>query len=257
MTCGYRTFNGSDLDNHFWSNYSNAGALGLRQADGWDLGNKYTAVTNLGYSLGYRNAAGTDIGYLRGKVASPASVGMTGQWCNLSNTECHFTYGSNNEGGSYMDGNLMKFTANIGLSMGANPGGTLHWIVECSWTNCDTDSCRVTVSYALNDWSDQIPTNGFTTLGTSKGSHCRCWTKFLTTDNVVSGASFSRAMSFYISVSGGCSGYYNNAQIRLRQWCYNEAGSSPVYQYGINGDTKGGRVTMLSQQSVNDRGDCA
>ena len=71
MTCGYRNPAGTDLDDLFYSDYQNSGAIGFRQPDGWDLGNKYTSLSTLGYSLGYRNAAGTDIGYLRGNMYVP------------------------------------------------------------------------------------------------------------------------------------------------------------------------------------------
>lgn len=72
MTCGFRTSAGTDLDDLFYSDYKNPGALGFKQSDGWDLGNKYTDAAALGYSVGYKASSGTDIGYLRGSMFIPS-----------------------------------------------------------------------------------------------------------------------------------------------------------------------------------------
>lgn len=71
MTCGYQNSAGTDLDNLFYINNGNAGALGFQVSNGQDLGNRYTNGSTLGYSVGYQNSAGTDLGYLRGNLTKP------------------------------------------------------------------------------------------------------------------------------------------------------------------------------------------
>lgn len=74
MASNYKNSAGTDLDNLFYIDNGNSGALGFRIPDGTDLGNRYTSMSTLGYSLGFLNSAGTDIGYLRGKLLPPASA---------------------------------------------------------------------------------------------------------------------------------------------------------------------------------------
>ena len=74
MASNYKNSAGTDLDNLFYIDNRNSGALGFRISDGTDLGNRYTSMSTLGYSLGFLNSAGTDIGYLRGKLLPPASA---------------------------------------------------------------------------------------------------------------------------------------------------------------------------------------
>lgn len=73
MASNYRNSAGTDLDDVFYVNNSNAGALGFRLSDGQDLGNRYP-VGSLGYNVGYKNSAGTDIGYLRTKLVAPTAT---------------------------------------------------------------------------------------------------------------------------------------------------------------------------------------
>ena len=67
MTSNYRNSAGTDLDNLFYINNANLGAIGFKMSDGVDLGNRYANDQVLGYNVGYKNSAGTDIGYLRGQ----------------------------------------------------------------------------------------------------------------------------------------------------------------------------------------------
>lgn len=68
MASNYRNSAGTDLDNLFYVNNSNLGAIGFKTSDGVDLGNRYANGEVLSYNVGYKNSAGTDIGYLRGKL---------------------------------------------------------------------------------------------------------------------------------------------------------------------------------------------
>lgn len=76
MTCGFRNAAGTDLENLFYSEYANPGALGFKKSDGYDLGNQFTNKTTLGYAVGYKNSAGTDMGYLRGAVDPKTMFGI-------------------------------------------------------------------------------------------------------------------------------------------------------------------------------------
>lgn len=80
MTCGFQTASGADLDDLFYTDNGNSGALGFCQSDGTDLGNKYTSAATLGYSVGYCNSAGTDLGYLRGDVPPPEVLDCWSSW---------------------------------------------------------------------------------------------------------------------------------------------------------------------------------
>lgn len=67
MASNYLNSAGTDLDNVFHVDNSNAGALGFLISDNQDLGNRYPAGS-LGVEVGYKTAAGTDIGYLRANI---------------------------------------------------------------------------------------------------------------------------------------------------------------------------------------------
>lgn len=73
MASNYRNSAGTDLDDVFYVNNSNAGALGFLCSNGQDLGNRYPSGS-LGYNVGYKNSAGTDIGYLRTKLVPPTAT---------------------------------------------------------------------------------------------------------------------------------------------------------------------------------------
>lgn len=71
MSVNYFNSAGTDLDNLFYTNNGNAGAVGFIEASGQDLGNRYTNASTLGYAVGLVNSAGTDLGYLRGSAVPP------------------------------------------------------------------------------------------------------------------------------------------------------------------------------------------
>lgn len=78
MSVNYYNSAGTDLDNLFYVNNGNAGAIGFVEASGQDLGNRYTNASTLGYSVGYVNGSGTDLGYLRGNLV-PGHHELLGQ----------------------------------------------------------------------------------------------------------------------------------------------------------------------------------
>jgi hypothetical protein len=70
MASNFLNSAGTDLDDVFFVNNSNAGALGFQVSNGQDLGNRYPSGS-MGYNVGYQNSAGTDIGYLRSDYFIP------------------------------------------------------------------------------------------------------------------------------------------------------------------------------------------
>ena len=81
MSVNYFNSAGTDLDNLFYTNNGNAGAVGFIEASGQDLGNRYTSASTLGYAVGLVNSAGTDLGYLRGNYAAAS---MQDRYDNLT-----------------------------------------------------------------------------------------------------------------------------------------------------------------------------
>lgn len=81
MSVNYFNSAGTDLDNLFYTNNGNAGAVGFIEASGQDLGNRYTNASTLGYNVGFVNSAGTDLGYLRGNYAAAS---MQDRYDNLT-----------------------------------------------------------------------------------------------------------------------------------------------------------------------------
>ena len=96
MTANYKNSAGTDLDNLFYTNNGNAGAIGFLVTDGQDLGNRYISGS-LGYNVGYKNAAGTDLGFLRGNLVAPTATAIS----TLTNEGC--SYKQSNEGEADVD----------------------------------------------------------------------------------------------------------------------------------------------------------
>lgn len=81
MSVNYFNSAGTDLDNLFYTNNGNAGAVGFIEASGQDLGNRYTNASTLGFNVGFVNSAGTDLGYLRGNYVAAS---MQDRYDNLT-----------------------------------------------------------------------------------------------------------------------------------------------------------------------------
>lgn len=98
MASGFLNSAGTDLDNLFYIDNSNAGAIGFVTSDGQDLGNRYTAAATLGTNVGFTNSAGTDIGYLRGNLATPTG---TASGAVSSKTNSYWTSTDSDSEGSW------------------------------------------------------------------------------------------------------------------------------------------------------------
>lgn len=118
MASNYKNSAGTDLDDLFYVQNGNHGAVGFLISDGTDLGNRYTGETVLGNSVGYLNSAGTDLGYLRGSNVAPT----IGSW-SVAYTQYQQDWG----GGRRVSGNFtFKQTLNnVGI------GNVGHRIKAC------------------------------------------------------------------------------------------------------------------------------
>lgn len=119
MSVNYFNSAGTDLDNLFYTNNGNAGAVGFIEASGQDLGNRYTNASTLGYNVGFVNSAGTDLGYLRGNYVAAS---MQDRYDNLT------TYYNKEIGASDDIGTHYRREAYGFLNVGCTAYGT-----GCSW----------------------------------------------------------------------------------------------------------------------------
>lgn len=175
MTCGYQNSAGTDLDNLFYINNGNAGALGFQISNGQDLGNRYTNGSTLGYSVGYKNSAGTDLGYLRGNITIPTLSSNT-----LTNTVSSTTTFNSCLSCSYSEdyihvyssgchtGRIVKGYLALGLNM--SQSATFGVVVKISMYNNhprDREDCAIKWAAAttsspngdLTDYDDCLKTH--------------------------------------------------------------------------------------------------
>lgn len=117
MSVNYFNSAGTDLDNLFYINNGNAGAVGFIEASGQDLGNRYTNASTLGYGVGYVNSAGTDLGFLRGNAIPPH---INSGWAAVGQT-----YINSNNSRDYDDGTDNQ-----------NYDYTRHWREVSAYINC-------------------------------------------------------------------------------------------------------------------------
>lgn len=129
MTSGFR-FNGTDLDNLFYTDNGNAGALGFKVNGGTDLGNRYTNASTLNSAVGFRYQ-GKDIGYLRGKITGASVTGGSGAF-TLKNSKTYIeTCHTNDDAGAY-SGKLIQgdYTGYCLVSAQFNSAGTAKVAVQ-------------------------------------------------------------------------------------------------------------------------------
>jgi len=247
MTCGYKNSAGTDLDSLFYISNGNAGPVGFQISNGQDLGNRYSNLSTLGYSVGYKNSAGTDLGYLRGSIVSPSSVSVS-QTYGMSNQSAGFFYSDHSDGeSSYTscDGSYLKGTITLGMNLSKHPGGALNWVITIYGRVNDTKGCNDPLYASLNDNSTVIPPSAATYVTSHKGGNSGPWGQAWSKAIPVSSTSFSRKISFFFHVTNCCSGYYNSADILVRHYLQNAAGSSSVLSFAYTANTKGGRVDFI------------
>lgn len=151
MASGFLNSSGTDLDNVFFVNNENGGAIGFLTSTGQDLGNRYNPRSTLGYNVGYKNSAGTDLGYLRGALTAPiiTSHWISNHWWESDKAGCAAAYDCG--GGHRARGDFGYLTVNGACSTG---GGNILWdILIDYWHTEDGYKHHVTWNFALNTTS--------------------------------------------------------------------------------------------------------
>ena len=234
MSVNYYNSAGTDLDNLFYVNNGNAGAIGFVEASGQDLGNRYTNASTLGYSVGYVNGSGTDLGYLRGNLVPP---GITNYWANQSTTKTQLSYTDNtrtdHEDEVYTDTTHKRNVATW-ISAGANCVGT----GSLNWQLC---ICMIAGAQALSGcyfayWDNTTTTHPDTFRASStahfENKSISAWgeSQWFTVYN--GGCGNTPGRNFTVSMWGGYSdgaqGQNSNVQLGLRvyQRCYSSYGDT-------------------------------
>lgn len=149
MSVNYFNSAGTDLDNLFYTNNGNAGAVGFIEASGQDLGNRYTNASTLGYNVGFVNSAGTDLGYLRGSAVPP---GVNSYWANIGQLYVNKNYYNNNltdDNRYYLNTDHVREVSayiNAGI-IGRGTGGLTYQLCAAAISGAKA----LTVSFALWD----------------------------------------------------------------------------------------------------------
>lgn len=219
MTANYRNSEGTDLDNLFYVNNSNAGAIGFKVSGGQDLGNRY-ASGSLGYAVGYKNSAGTDLGYLRGSVVAPTA-----------NVNISFS-------GSYVDRNEVigseqtevtrtttgTIYANVKITNGA-PFNVISWTLEARRTNARHDNILIKCGWnGSTNYSDEY---------LIRQSYDR--TNWCTIGSETVNKLSQSVMYYSKSQSLGITNeFWTSVDIRLKVTISNAAGSTTVYSNTVN-----------------------
>lgn len=157
MSVNYFNSAGTDLDNLFYTNNGNAGAVGFIEASGQDLGNRYTNASTLGYAVGLVNSAGTDLGYLRGSAVPP---GVNSYWANIGQLYVNNNYRIDNltqdDNQNYIDTDHFRRVSayiNAGIT-GRGTGGLTYQLCAAAISGAKA----LTVSFAL--WDNDTAKHG-------------------------------------------------------------------------------------------------
>lgn len=157
MSVNYFNSAGTDLDNLFYTNNGNAGAVGFIEASGQDLGNRYTNASTLGYAVGLVNSAGTDLGYLRGSGVPP---GVNSYWANIGqlyvNDNYHIDNLTQDDNQNYIDTDHFRRVSayiNAGIT-GRGTGGLTYQLCAAAISGAKA----LTVSFAL--WDNDTAKHG-------------------------------------------------------------------------------------------------
>lgn len=158
MSVNYFNSAGTDLDNLFYTNNGNAGAVGFIEASGQDLGNRYTNASTLGYNVGFVNSAGTDLGYLRGNYVAAS---MQDRYDNLT------TYSNEEYGSSGSHGVRHRREAYGFLNVGCTVYGTgCSWALAIQALNGNTGkSTQGFIGYLDSSTANLKETKSFTQTG--------------------------------------------------------------------------------------------
>ena len=232
MSVNYFNSAGTDLDNLFYTNNGNAGAVGFIEASGQDLGNRYTNASTLGYNVGFVNSAGTDLGYLRGNYVAAS---MQDRYDNLT------TYYNQEIGASDDIGTHYRRDAYGFLNVGCTAYGTgCSWALAIQALNGNTgESTQGVIGYLDSSTANLKNTNSRTQTG-----FWAPWNKFgtatklggmlppnsatnsLTIYSGVCDAHPSRVFAIELSAGYGSDAYYTagvSVGLRVLQRVWNDA----------------------------------
>lgn len=235
MTCGFMNSAGTDLDNLFLVNNSNAGALGFQCSNAQDLGNRFSSANKLGYGVGYQNSAGTDIGNLRGAGGVPvwSSHSVTLGARNIDNNEsaCDYEWPDGEISSSHRVGVFAGWFNVKGVCTGVGNAG-VNWQVcacymhnesgythVCSYKYADnsTDGTSLWKNYAYCPY-DGKPNK----LSVANGVE----SSWITIFNAGTGASTNRNFAYCLVVGDGGNRRPWSNFLRVYQRFYNSLGST-------------------------------
>ena len=173
----------------FYTDNSNAGAVGFLEPAGQDLGNRYTTASTLGYAVGLVNSAGTDLGYLRGSAVPP---GVNSYWANIGQLYVNNNYRIDNltqdDNQNYIDTDHFRRVSayiNAGI-IGRGTGDLTYQLCAAAISGAKA----LTVSFALwdNDMakhedfkSPTVIASGFTLNANSESTWLTSFTGSCTT----------------------------------------------------------------------------
>lgn len=232
MSVNFFNSAGTDLDNLFYTNNGNAGAVGFIEASGQDLGNRYTNASTLGYAVGLVNSAGTDLGYLRGNYAAAS---MQDRYDNLA------TYYNKEIGTADDTGTRYRREAYGSLIVGCTAYGTgCSWALAIQALNGNTGkSTQGSIGYLDSSTADLRNTSSRTQAGfwapwDKEGGATKLGgmlspnsaTNSLTIYSGVCDANPSRIFAIELSASYGSDAYYTagvSVGLRVLQRVWNDA----------------------------------
>lgn len=227
---------GSDLDNLFSANNSNAGALGYLTSGNQDLGNRYFKGS-LNRTIGYYNSAGSDIGYQRGKIIAPtatASIAVQhykdqGTLCRHDGGRYHYcgwywlSCDSNGESCSRNERlfNRGLLTLSVSVTNGMPITG-IDWYLNIQERNSDM-SYPYTDTLYLNVNSSTVPTSieksyGFSNYSSTQALKFTAQYQWLRTNKLITTTNTTLKIGFSVSnkITRNWWGYWAKARVYVK-----------------------------------------
>lgn len=233
MTCGFQNSAGTDLDNLFYTDNGNAGAVGFQISTGQDLGNRYTNANTLGYAVGFQNSAGTDLGYLRGNAGTPVFSAYNATMNSLYNsgkTSC--SHGSGEGSYSHPQRYMRGYLYVTGSCTGFGSLAPTWQVCICHY-HTETGYNHM---YRFAAYADS--TTNFNPGSCLNSNPARLnpnvESPWITVKNDASGASRSMNVSFGLYSNDGNGGNSYGECVRVYQRFYNSIGSTPWVSNSFN-----------------------
>ena len=215
MSVNYYNSAGTDLDNLFYTNNGNAGAVGFAEASGQDLGNRYTNASTLGYSVGYVNSAGTDLGYLRGNAVKPT--------ISAAEVSIHGKHHTSSTGPQYTTSG--EDTEITGYSPSHSGNGYVYYKYNCSGTAPLYCEIRMALT-ATND-----PITGRIMFQYNSNADMRNWNQYSVGNSGYETLAAWATGTYYTVYNGGCDTMPNCCVAWKDDISYNGTRSSADHVY--------------------------